>query len=268
MCQANKRTGSGAALAELLAIRLSEQTTLVKSLVMRASVVSGKWIGAARLSGTALRALVESGKSTPHFPLPTSYFPLSALRPLLLAIIFFYTPASFAERADRDKPIHLEADQVLIDDAQQISTFTGNVKLTQGTMLIRGDKIVVTQDKEGFKHGTAYGNTASFRQKREGLDEYVDGYGERIEYDTRAETVDFYVQARLKRELDEVRGEHITYSQKTEIFQVNRSGASPENEPPKRVRAILQPKPKQGAASPSAPDTLPIKPSETLLPAD
>ena len=187
---------------------------------------------------------------------------------LLASLLLLCVPACFAERADRDKPVHLEADQVLVDDAQQISTFTGNVKLTQGTMVIRGDKIVVVQDKEGFKHGTAYGNTASFRQKREGLDEYVDGYGERIEYDTRAETVDFYVRARLKRELDEVRGEHITYSQKTEIFHVNSSGVNPENEPPKRVRAILQPKPKQGATPPSAPDTLPIKSSETLLPAD
>ena len=187
---------------------------------------------------------------------------------LLASLLLLCVPACFAERADRDKPLHLEADQVLVDDAQQISTFTGNVKLTQGTMVIRGDKIVVVQDKEGFKHGTAYGNTASFRQKREGLDEYVDGYGERIEYDTRAETVDFYVRARLKRELDEVRGEHITYSQKTEIFHVNSSGVNPENGPPKRVRAILQPKPKQGTTPPSAPDTLPIKSSETLPPAD
>lgn len=187
---------------------------------------------------------------------------------LLAFMLLLCAPACFAERADRDKPLHLEADQMLVDDAQQISTFTGNVNLTQGTMVIRGDKIVVVQDKEGFKHGTAYGNTASFRQKREGLDEYVDGYGERIEYDTRAETVDFYVRARLKRELDEVRGEHITYSQKTEIFHVNSSGVTPANEPPKRVRAILQPKPKQGATPPSAPDTLPIKPSETLPSAD
>ncbi|MDO8292500.1 MAG: lipopolysaccharide transport periplasmic protein LptA [Gallionella sp.] len=187
---------------------------------------------------------------------------------LLASLLLLCVPACFAERADRDKPLHLEADQMMVDDAQQISTFTGNVKLTQGTMVIRGDKIVVVQDKEGFKHGTAYGNTASFRQKREGLDEYVDGYGERIEYDTRAETVDFYVRARLKRELDEVRGEHITYSQKTEIFYVNSSGMNPENGPPKRVRAILQPKPKQGATPPSAPDTLPIKSSETLPSAD
>lgn len=188
-------------------------------------------------------------------------------RLLVLALWLLCTPACFAERADRDKPVHLEADQVLIDDAQQVSTFIGNVKLTQGTMVIRGDKIVVVQDKDGFKHGTAYGNTASFRQKREGLDEYVEGYGERIEYDTRAETVDFYVQARLKRDLDEVRGEHITYSAKTEIFQVDSGGQDSAEEQPKRVRAILQPKPKPGD-TPPATDALPIKPSETLSPAN
>lgn len=184
---------------------------------------------------------------------------------LLAAFMLLCIPPCFAERADRDKPIHLEADQVRIDDAQQVSTFTGNVKLSQGTLLIRGDKIVVTQDQDGFKHGTAYGNTASFRQKREGLDEYVEGYGERIEYDTRAETVDFYVRARLKRELDEVLGEHIIYNAKTEIFQVN-GGTSTESTPPKRVRAVLQPKPKEDAALPPASGGLPITPSEILAP--
>ena len=194
------------------------------------------------------------------------------LLPVILSLPAFllplWAPACFAERADRDKPVHLEADQVQIDDAQQVSTFIGNVKLSQGTMLIRGDKIVVKQDKEGFKHGTAYGNPASFRQKREGLDEYVEGYGERIEYDTHADTVDFYVQARLKRDMDEVRGEHITYSAKTEILQVNGGGPGLEKKSPERVRAILQPKPRQGAASSSVPDTLLIKPSKALLPAD
>lgn len=171
-----------------------------------------------------------------------------------------------AERADRDKPVHIEADQVLVEDAQKVETFTGNVQMTQGTMLIRGDKIVVTEDAEGFQHATAYGQTASFRQKREGLDEYVEGYGERIEHDTKAETVDFYVKARVVRTQDEVRGEHITYSQKTEIFKVN-SGAAVAGGPPKRVRAILQPKNKNkdGAASP-VPDALPIAPTDTLAP--
>src|SRR3989338_7001677 len=145
---------------------------------------------------------------------------------LLAALLLFCTPITcLAERADRDKPVHLEADQVQMDDALHIRTFTGNVQLTQGTMVIRGDKIVVVEDTEGYKHGTAHGRLASFRHKREGLDEYVNGYGERIEYDTRAETVDFYGQAHIVRDLDDVRGEHITYNQKTEIFQMHSSGA-------------------------------------------
>ena len=168
-------------------------------------------------------------------------------RLLLLILLLLCTPVSYAERADRDKPVNIDADQVMVDDAKQISTFAGKVVLTQGTMVIRGDKIVVVQDKEGFKLGTAYGRTASFRQKREGLNEYVEGYAERIEYNTRADTVDFYVQARVKRSLDEVRGAHITYNAKTEIFQADGQDATSDNGAPKRVHAVLHPKPKSAS---------------------
>ncbi|MDH4286373.1 MAG: lipopolysaccharide transport periplasmic protein LptA [Gallionella sp.] len=187
---------------------------------------------------------------------------LMALLPLFLSL---WAPACFAERADHEKPITLEADQVLVDDAQQISTFTGNVRLSQGSLLIRGDKIVVTQDKNGFKYATAYGNTAEFRQKREGYDGQVEGYAERIVYDTQAETLDLYKQARLKRDRDEVRGEHITYSAKTEIFQVGGSDASSGDTPPQRVRAVLQPKTKDHAAP--APDAITNSFDENLVPA-
>lgn len=185
---------------------------------------------------------------------------------LFACLLLCCAPVSFAERADRDKPVHLEADQVLIDDVKQISTFTGNVQMIQGTMLLRGDKLVVVQDKDGFKHGTVYGRTASFRQKRDGLDEYVEGYGERIEYDVSTETVDFYVQARVKRNLDEVRGEHITYNSKTETFQVNGTSQDSESKPRQRVRAVLQPKPKPDTSTTTPPGSLPITPSETLTP--
>lgn len=171
-------------------------------------------------------------------------------RLLILALLF--SPACYAERADRDKPIDIDADQVIVDDAKQINTFTGRVVMTQGTMVIRGEKIVVVQDKAGYKHGTAYGHPASFRQKREGLDEYVEGYGERIEYDTHADTVDFYVQARVKRDQDEVRGEHVTYNSKTEIFQADSQDAA--GGAPKRVHAVLYPKPKPGNETAPAAD--------------
>ncbi|MFZ2542040.1 MAG: lipopolysaccharide transport periplasmic protein LptA [Gallionella sp.] len=178
---------------------------------------------------------------------------------MLLAYIFlFYVPTCLADLADSDQPLHLEADQMLIDDMNQTSTFIGNVRLTQGTMLIRGNKIEVIQHKDGFKQAKIYGDTASFRQKREGSEEYLEGYGERIEYDTRAETVDFYVRALVKRESDEVRGDRITYNIKTGTFQVS-SNPSATGIPPSRVRAVLQPK-----STTDSQDALRIAPRKTL----
>jgi len=181
---------------------------------------------------------------------------------LTLLCLTLICPTVHAERADRDKPVHLEADQVNIDDAKQVSTFEGKVQLTQGTLSIQGNKLIVVQDKNGFSHGTATGQLASFRQKREGYDEYVEGYGERIEYDTQNETVDFFGQARMTRQHDEVRGDHISYSSKTEIFQVHSApGQQADSSGKGRVRVILQPK---GKTESTPSDPLPIKPADTL----
>jgi lipopolysaccharide export system protein LptA len=174
----------------------------------------------------------------------------------LAALLLLCTSVCFAERADRDQPIHLEADQVLMDDANGVSTFTGNVRLSQGTLLISGDKIVVMEDGDGFKHATAYGNTAEFRQKREGMDEYVEGYGDLIEYDARAETLNLHERARLRRGLDEVSGDNIYYNTKTEVFKVSGSEASSGTSQPQRARAVLQPKSKNSATSSTGQDIM------------
>ncbi|MDH4285077.1 MAG: lipopolysaccharide transport periplasmic protein LptA [Gallionellaceae bacterium] len=189
---------------------------------------------------------------------------------LLYAILACHSTASHAERADRDKPMHLEANRVSVDDANQVSTFEGNVQITQGTLIIRGDKIVVTQDKDGFTYSTATGEPASFRQKREGTDEYAEGFGETIKYDSRNETLDLFVRAKVKRDEDEISGDHITYNSKTEVFLVHSTQYTPEGEMSSvtntsgksRVRAIIQPKNKSAKAAPAEP--LSITPSETL----
>lgn len=155
--------------------------------------------------------------------------------------------------------MRLEADQLNIDDAKKISTFTGNVRLTQGTLVIQANKIVVSQFEEKFKRGTATGQPASFRQKRDGLDEYVEGYGERIEYDSKNATIDLFGQARIKHGQDEVQGNHITYNAQTGVFQalgnnsVGDTGANPNTG---RVHAIIQPENKSPSKTPAAPPAL------------
>jgi lipopolysaccharide export system protein LptA len=185
-----------------------------------------------------------------------------ALCSLLLLV---WSGIAFSENADRDKPIHLESDRVFVDDVKQTSVFEGMVELTQGTIRIQAEKIVLTQDKQGYKHCTATGKLANFRQKHEGTDEYMEGYGERIEYDTRAEIVDFYVQARVKREQDDVQGDHISYSTRTEVFQVS-GDPNNSNDPNKgRAHAVIQPKSSEPANSAATKESsLTIKTSPTL----
>lgn len=177
-----------------------------------------------------------------------------------LAALALAAPAH-AEKADRNKPIHLEADRVTVDDAKQIATFTGNVVLTQGTMILRGDRMEVRQDKDGFKHGVALGNLAYFRQKREGFDEYIEAWAERIEYDSRAEKLQMFNRALLKRDQDEVRGNYVSYDVATEFFQVTGGTKTAAAKPGEgRVRAIMQPKPKE---NPPAQPAVALRPDQT-----
>ncbi len=181
---------------------------------------------------------------------------------VVAALVFTATPA-LAEKADREKPINLEADRVTVDDAKQISTFEGRVVLTQGTLIIRGDRMEVRQDNQGFKEGITWGNLAYFKQKRDGYDEYIEGWAERIEYDSRADKMQMFNRASMKKGSDEVRGNYISYDARTEFFQVIGGGAkaaAAENSDG-RVRAVIQPKPKD---KPAAQPPLPLKPDPKL----
>jgi lipopolysaccharide export system protein LptA len=187
---------------------------------------------------------------------------LAAGAAVLCALLAAAAPLR-AEKADRGKPINLEADRVTIDDAKQTAVFEGNVQLTQGTMQIRGDRMEVRQDKDGFKSGTTWGKPAYFRQKREGFDEYIEGWAERVEYDGRAETMQMFNRAQLKRGADEVRGNYISYNASTEFFQVSGSGGQAEapSSPGGRVRAVIQPKSKD---KPAASPPVSLKPAASI----
>lgn len=166
-----------------------------------------------------------------------------------------------AEKADRDKPVNIEADRVSVDDVKKVQTFEGNVQLVKGTLIIRAERIVVTQDDDGYQRGVATGTGGvlpRFRQKREGQDEYIEGEGERIEHDAKAEKTEFFNRAWVKSGLDEVRGQFISYDALTEKYFVT-SGPNGTRAQPgsgERVRAVIQPKSKDGApAAASRPAT-------------
>ena len=185
-------------------------------------------------------------------------------RALLCCVLLALTAAAGAEKADRDKPVHLEADRVTIDDVKKTAMFEGKVMLTQGTLQIRGDRMEVRQDKNGFKLGITWGSPVYFRQKREGVDEHIEGWAERMEYDSQAQTMQMFDRAQLKRGQDEVQGNYISYDGRTEFFQVTGGGikAAVPGNPEGRVRAVIQPKPRE---TPPASPPVSLKPADSIV---
>jgi lipopolysaccharide export system protein LptA len=193
---------------------------------------------------------------------PTAFIrlPIAAL----LALAVFATPLARAEKADRDKPIHLEADRVNVDDAKRVQVLEGNVVLTQGTLVIHASKIVIKEDEYGFQLGSAFGGPrglAHFKQKREGRTDYMEGEAEQIDYNTRTEIAEFFRRAWVKNGEDQVKGDYIWYDSIAEKYTVNINNGSPN-----RVRATLQPRNKDKADKPLPADNkAPARGSELQL---
>lgn len=178
------------------------------------------------------------------------------LRSLLVAALLgaLVAAPAHAERADRNQPLNFAADALRYDDARQTNVLTGNVVITKGTMTLRAGQVEVKQTPDGHQVAVALaakGRAAFFRQKREGLDEYIEGEAQRIEYDSRADTLRMKGDAVLRRYrgntlADEVAGQAITFDNGADLFSVAGGAAGSQDG---RVRGVLGPRSTAPAAS-------------------
>jgi lipopolysaccharide export system protein LptA len=199
------------------------------------------------------------------------YYPLRTIFSAALSLALCCTSA-WAEKADKNKPMFAEADALRYDDLKQTGVYTGNVVINKGTMIIRGAKVEVRKDPEGFQFGTATetaGKRAFFRQKRDAPDEWIEGESETIYYDGKADTVTFNKNAVLRRYKgtvvnDEATGSQIVYDNVTDVFNVvgGATNASPGN-PSGRVRMMITPQDPSSAPRPAAPPAT-LRPSTSV----
>ena len=201
-------------------------------------------------------------------PTPRLFRPLCWLA---LAAMLASAPA-LAERADRTKPMSIEADQPgSVDLQRQVVIFNGNVVISQGTMLLKADRVELRERPDGYREAKAIGSAgrpASFRQKRDGVDEVVEGAAEQIEFDARTDTLRFVGNAAVRRlragvVADEITGSLITWDNTNELFNVT-GGAPTALNPSGRVRAVFAPREDAAASAPQGTPPLPLQPSDTL----
>ena len=159
-----------------------------------------------------------------------------------------------AEQADRLKPMQVEADKMQHDEARQLTVLTGNVQAVKGTLVMRAARMEVQQDAKGQQVARFWaepGQRVFFRQKREGLDEFVEGEAVQAVYDSLQDLMTLTDRAEMRtlregRVADQVQGQRIVYNNSTEVMNVD--GKLQGSNSRQRVRAVLAPK-----ASASAP---------------
>ena len=174
--------------------------------------------------------------------------------PLLLALLLATGGSVLAEQADSRKPMQIEADRMAHDDPRQLSVLSGRVQAVKGTLVMRADHLEVQQDAQGnqvARFRAEAGERVFFRQKREGVNEFIEGESEEAVYDSRLDlmTLTGRAEVRILRDgqtADRLYGQRIVYNNSTEVLQVD--GQSQSGGARQRVRAVLAPK-----ASASAP---------------
>lgn len=186
--------------------------------------------------------------------------------PLLLLLAMYSLPA-WAERADRDQPTVIEADRGVFDELKQVNVVSGKATLTKGTLRITGERMELRTRPDGYRSAVvtaAPDGLATFRQRRDptrpGVEEYVEGFAERIEWDERTESVRFVNRAHWRRlesgvVRDEIRGQVISYDATTSTYRVD--GGDGDG----RVRAVIAPR--RSSEAPKA-EPAPLQPAREL----
>ena len=154
---------------------------------------------------------------------------------------------ALAKTGDTDQPIHIESDQQSLDMQGNIVTFTGNVVVTQGSIKINADKVVVTRpaDQKGKEVIDGYGNPATFYQMQDN-GKPVKGRASKMHYELANDFVVLTGNAYLEQLDSNIKGDKITYLVKEQKMQAF-------SDKGKRVTTVLVPSQLQDKSKDQAP---------------
>jgi len=162
---------------------------------------------------------------------------MSSRNSLLLCLtLLCFSPLVLALPDDAKQSIHIEADQVDIDDRSGVSAYSGNVRLTQGSIRLQADSIVVHTENRVLVRVIANGQPASFRQKPQIDKDDVTASALQLEYLARDGKLVLSRQASLTQGPNQFSGNRIVYDLLQNYVRAERDQQSSE-----RVQVVIQP---------------------------
>jgi len=155
----------------------------------------------------------------------------------LIAIVLLLSPMQlFALADDGQQPIQVEADSLEVRDKDNISIYIGNVRLKQGSLEFRCDRLTLHfDDAKELALMEMTGNPATFRQ----LDDEgqaLKGQAEKLQYRQAESILVLSGNARFSHKGDIIESNIIQVNTEDESIQAGSS------ESDNRVRMLIQPK--------------------------
>ncbi len=155
----------------------------------------------------------------------------------LFVSIAVFALCNQAMAVSRDDPINIEADSAELKE--DFSVYTGSVRLTQGGMLLQGDRLVVRKGNGGNFSLSLSGHPASIFQPPEAKGgEPIRGRANKIDYGSGQEILELRGNATIDRGGEKISGESIRYNVKARRTMVNNGGSKNGSG---RVKITLQP---------------------------
>jgi lipopolysaccharide export system protein LptA len=155
---------------------------------------------------------------------------------LLGATVALVALPSHALREDANQPIHIEGDDAEIDQNSETIVYTGSVEVVQGTLRVKGDRMVVKINGDQVERITTLGSPARYQQQLEDAKGEVRAHADSIIYHTAEERVYLNGAASLTQQGNQLDGESIRYD------IVNGKVDASAGDKPGRVRLQLDPK--------------------------
>lgn len=144
---------------------------------------------------------------------------------------------------DRNQPIQLEASRGQIDQKTGVSTYEGNVVITQGSLRLNGDAVTIHVKDGGVQRMEATGNPVKLRYRPSADKPEILGDSRRVEYDVASSKVVMSGNARLIQGQDSFTGERVEYDLKSDVVRARGAGDNG------RIQFIIQPRAQDTAPS-------------------
>jgi len=141
----------------------------------------------------------------------------------------------YAKKSDFTQPIFIDGDRTEYDETSgiQISVWTGNVVISQGTMEIKADRITVTVRDKKLSRIQGTGSPIQFQQENE-AGELVTGNANAIDYNAESNSLALSGSATLTQPGQRLQSEQI-------VFDINKQKVSAEGGDNGRVSIQIQP---------------------------